>query len=80
VLYHLLDLESSPRGLIAVQQALNRGIRDLPLRRAILVPDALLAFRAGIGFGWDARVFSAMDKEVQWLEQDRGGMLLVCVA
>jgi hypothetical protein len=70
VLYHMLELEPSPTDTIAVQKALDREIENMPLRRAILVPNALLAFRAGMGFGWDAQVLGDMDKAVEWLEQD----------
>jgi hypothetical protein len=70
VLYHMLDLDPSPRGLIGVQQALNQEIKDIPLKRAILVPDARLAFRAAIAFGTSSRVFSDLDAAVAWLEHD----------
>jgi len=68
VLYHMLDLEPSPSGTISEQQALNREIKQLPLKRAVLVPDALLAFRAGMAFGCDSRVFSDISSAIAWLK------------
>jgi hypothetical protein len=70
VLYHLLAVKPSPSDLSAVQQALVQEANDIPLRRAVVAPDAQIAFRAAMALGLSAQVFGGMEAAVKWLEQN----------
>ncbi|MFL6465306.1 MAG: hypothetical protein ACJ73N_12965, partial [Bryobacteraceae bacterium] len=70
VLYDLQEYEQAPMSLIAVQQALNHEVKDIPLKRAIVASNAKLAFSSRIAFGENSQVFSDMTRAVKWLEQD----------
>ncbi|WP_129646801.1 hypothetical protein [Peristeroidobacter agariperforans] len=58
VLYDALDMEPPPVSIPWVQRALDEQLVDVKLRRAIVVPNAKLAFLARLAFGeGDYRVF-----------------------
>jgi len=72
VLYDALAMEPPPVSIPWAQRALDEQLVDIKLRRAIVVPNAKLAFLARLAFGdGDYRVFYE-DKAaaVEWLSEE----------
>jgi hypothetical protein len=71
VLYDALEMESPPVDVPLAQRELDQGLRDIRLRRAIVVPNTRLAYLARLAFGeGDYRVFySDIAAAVVWLSE-----------
>jgi hypothetical protein len=72
VLYDALEMEPPPVSIPWAQRALDEQLIDIKLRRAIVVPNAKLAFLARLAFGdGDYRVFYE-DKRaaIEWLAEN----------
>ena len=71
VLYDALEMESPPVDVPLAQRELDEGLRDIRLRRAIVVPNTRLAYLARLAFGeGDYRVFySDIAAAVVWLSE-----------
>lgn len=78
VLYDTLEMVPPPPQLTFVQRDLDEELGDVHLRRAIVVPNARLAFLARIAFGTgDYQVFyNDITAAIQWLSTDDGAVLL----
>jgi hypothetical protein len=72
VLYDVLEMTPPPAELTFVQLELDRDLKDVHLRRAIVVPNSRLAYLARIAFGeGDHRVFyNDMTAAIIWLNAD----------
>jgi hypothetical protein len=71
VLYDVLEMNPPPVDVPWSQRALDEKLGDLKLRRAIVVPNAKLAYLARLAFGeGDYRVFyNDIAAAVAWLTQ-----------
>ena len=72
VLYDTLEMEPPPVDVPWSQRELDAGLGPVKLRRAIVVPNAKLAYLARLAFGeGDYRVFySDMIAAVKWLSEE----------
>ena len=77
VLYDVLEMHPPHVDVPWSQRALDEKLGDLRLRRAIVVPNAKLAYLARLAFGeGDYRVFyNDIAAAVAWLTQARGKQL-----
>lgn len=71
VLYDTLEMEPPPVDVPWVQRELDERLGGVTLRRAIVVPNAKLAYLARLAFGeGDYRVFyNDMVQAVRWLSE-----------
>ena len=72
VLYDALEMEPPPVDVPWAQRALDEALGPIALRRAIVVPNAKLAYLARLAFGeGDYRVFyNDMVEAVRWLSEE----------
>lgn len=70
ILYDTLEMEAPPIEVPLSQWTLDKEITSMYLRRAIVVPNAKLAYLARIAFAdGDCRVFyNDLSKAIAWLE------------
>ena len=73
VLYDALEMEPPHVDVVLSQRKLDEEVGPVKLRRAIVVPNAKLAYLARLAFGeGDYRVFySDMVSAVKWLEAEQ---------
>ena len=73
VLYDALEMEPPHVDVVLSQRKLDEEVGSVKLRRAIVVPNAKLAYLARLAFGeGDYRVFySDMVSAVKWLEAEQ---------
>jgi hypothetical protein len=78
VLYDVLEMVPPPPELTFVQLDLDGKLGDIRLRRAIVVPNARLAYLARIAFGaGDYQVFyNDITAAIEWLSADATAMRL----
>lgn len=78
VLYDVLEMQPPPAALTFVQRALDEDLGNVHLRRAIVVPNARLAYLARIAFGsGDYQVFyNDISAAIVWLNMDQRGLHL----
>lgn len=71
VLYDTLEMQAPPVQIPRFQRELDKGLGEVKLRRAIVVPNSRLAFLARLAFGeGDYRVFyNDIVSSIKWLSE-----------